>query len=901
MFSTQARAFSGRSLVSGDAFEFRDRVLSWEVDSILYEKEDLDCVPRLPSYSDSRRYYSSLHPLIIAEARAILKEGIELYNQDKIKGSTLRVGNIKKRKLNAPQTLGMIGSIRGFDPKLDTVLLKNTFTKQMFLGQLSIKEQISVREQGIYGDNIDREQSLYGNNIEIKCLDSREVDLDYTFEVYQLCSLITLSRSYEVCIKSPRLQFEKNLLAINFDYDNKLSPIKLLDGDFNIAQKEAISSFLKLKTGLQLLQGPPGTGKTTTINFLLENLVANGENVLVCAPSNKAVQVIAKRFLIKNPKTPMIFAGREEKLDAELESIFLDTWKINILKKCKDLELELSEKVNLLEFQMERAHISQSDLTLIRDSVIPIYEKLKDVLTRIMRHKVHVYVNNYFVKMVEKYKSFKKNQMHDFDLMVGLQNLKDINQSLVGLKNCLANISDIDIYLLRASKVVFCTLSFAGQQRMSNIKITSLIVDEAAQATEADTIIPFQHNPYKCLLVGDTNQLPAVIKSELAKANNYDWSMMHRLQVEAGFPHQMLNIQYRMDPLIRSWPSKKFYDDKLEDSADIAKRECLSLLRQICPYAFVDVNGKETTLYNSKKNDEEADLVIKLLAYLKREGFALNKDVGIITFYSGQVETINKKLRDAKLYDIVAQTVDGFQGDEKEIIIISFVRANKANNVGFLNDFRRLNVAVTRARRALIMVGDSQTLAADEILGSMLKHILQTKSLYKASYIEGEILSKSSHSLELKAKPYSNQAVLQKVDRSAFTKESSFLPKAESRQLWGQAKHLIKETGDEKTRSTSLVQSSPAIVSSAQRTKSTLDDNQQALQTKETWPKLSNKVPALQSKSQQSWGGFVQSRHEEKEIRPSSVSGQSLKPMPTIRTQSSQQKEEWPKLKNNKQ
>ena len=436
---------------------------------------------------------------------------------------------------------------------------------------------------------------------------------------------------------------------------------------------------------------------------------------------------------------------------------------------------------------------------------------------------------------------------------------------------------------------------------MRNIQVTSLIVDEAAQATEADTIIPLQHNPRKCLLVGDTNQLPAVVKSELAKANNYDWSMMHRLQVEAGFPHQMLNIQYRMDPLIRSWPSKEFYDDKLEDSADIAKREGLSLPRQIYPYAFVDVKGKETTLYNSKRNDEEADLVIKLLAYLQREGFALNKDVGIITFYSGQVETINRKLSDARLDDIKAQTVDGFQGDEKEIIIISFVRANKGNNVGFLNDFRRLNVAVTRARRALIMVGDSQTLAADEILGSMLKHILQTKSLYKASYIEGEILSKSSHSLELKAKPYSNQAVLQKVDRSAFTKESSFLPKAESRQLWGQAKHLIKETGDEKTRSTSLVQSSPAIVSSAQRTKSTLDDNQQALQTKETWPKLSNKVPALQSKSQQSWGGFVQSRHEEKEIRPSSVSGQSLKPMPTIRTQSSQQKEEWPKLKNNKQ
>jgi len=177
---------------------------------------------------------------------------------------------------------------------------------------------------------------------------------------------------------------------------------------------------------------------------------------------------------------------------------------------------------------------------------------------------------------------------------------------------------------------------------------------------------------------------------------------------------------------------------------------------------------------------------IKLLEYLQSEGFALNKDVGIITFYSGQFEKINQELRDAKLCDIAAQTVDGFQGEEKEIIIISFVRSNKANSVGFLNDFRRLNVAITRARRALIMIGDSATLAMDETLCSMLGHILQNKNLHKASYIEREILSKSRQSLELKSKSLSSHA-FQKVDWSSFKKEPSFLPPTESQQSLRQA------------------------------------------------------------------------------------------------------------------
>jgi len=288
---------------------------------------------------------------------------------------------------------------------------------------------------------------------------------------------------------------------------------------------------------------------------------------------------------------------------------------------------------------------------------------------------------------------------------------------------------------------VFCTLSFAGQQRMDNIKINCLVIDEAAQATEAETLIPFRHCPRKCLLVGDTNQLPALVKSDVAKANNYDWSMMHRLQVEAHYPFKMLNIQHRMDSKIRAWPSRQFYQDILEDAEEISLRPMLLLPVQLSPYSFINVKGTEiTTPGGSKSNKEESTLVVQSVKYLLSSGVVKPRDIGIITFYSGQVELINRGLAaEDEVEGVVAQTVDGFQGEEKDVILISFVRSNDGKSVGFLNDFRRLNVAITRARRSLIMIGDSSTLKNDETLATMVEHISQQSNLYDSVFIEREI------------------------------------------------------------------------------------------------------------------------------------------------------------------
>ena len=697
-----------------ELFEFRDRVLSWKIEQILAAELAAGCEQLAPIYSNSSKYYNSFKPLIVAEAKAVLKEGLEEYKKNKISCTSLKVRAVKSRRFGGPTDLEMNGPRRtNLDPKLEIVLLKNIVTNQLFLGSLSVKKTNS--------------QNL---NIMIKCSGVIDIRVNHVFQVYQLCSLVTLNRAYDACIKKPTLNFEANLIAANNVHRNKdLTPAYFNVDFMNSSQKDAISEFLNLEAGLKLLQGPPGTGKTSTIVSLLHNMVANGETVLVCAPSNKAVQVIAKKFLEKNSDIPMIFAGREEKLDVGLESIFLDAWKANIAHYLKDLELAVIAKIMSLEAENEGASLN---LAKIHTNLQELHSVFDKILAKVILYGI--YDHDGLVDVLKSSVEFK--QIQSLNLELALENLKMLKKSVIDFMQHFSNISDIDAYLLGNSKVVFCTLSFAGQQRMAYMNIKSLIIDEAAQATEAETIIPLQHLPNKCLLVGDTNQLPALVKSEIAKNNNYNWSMMHRLQVEAGYSHKMLTIQYRMHPMIRSWPSKRFYDNKLEDAADITLRPSLSLPAEIYPYVFIDIHGNEQILHRSKKNDDEAILVIKLLNYLQGKGYNLNQQVGIITFYSGQVERINQGIRAAKLSGILPQTVDGFQGEEKEIIIISFVRANKDDNVGFLNDFRRLNVALTRAKKALIMVGDRQTLLTDETLKDMLAHCSYTKSMQSAHDVE---------------------------------------------------------------------------------------------------------------------------------------------------------------------
>ena len=243
-----------------------------------------------------------------------------------------------------------------------------------------------------------------------------------------------------------------------------------------------------------------------------------------------------------------------------------------------------------------------------------------------------------------------------------------------------------------------------------------MIIDEAGQALEAETLIAFQTKPKKCLLVGDTKQHPATVNSKLSETLNFNRSLLSRVIEDCQQHYSLLNEQYRMHPEISIWPSQKYYDNQLKNAPNTLEASyALEALREaepfLGPYAFIDVPGKEEQgKSHSLFNTAESDAIVNVVTYLaKKYQIDVVKQVGVITFYKAQAENLSEKLK-PHYPNINVQTVDGFQGGENDIIIISFVRENLDEKIGFLSDFRRLNVALTRARHALLMFGHRQTL-----------------------------------------------------------------------------------------------------------------------------------------------------------------------------------------------
>ncbi|EFJ22659.1 hypothetical protein SELMODRAFT_30768, partial [Selaginella moellendorffii] len=300
----------------------------------------------------------------------------------------------------------------------------------------------------------------------------------------------------------------------------------------------------------------------------------------------------------------------------------------------------------------------------------------------------------------------------------------------------------VRLAILEEAAIVCSTLSFSGSSVFSRMKrgFDVVVIDEAAQAVEPSTLVPLTHGCKQAFLVGDPIQLPATVLSTEAVKHGYGTSMFKRFQ-KAGYPVQMLNTQYRMHPQIRDFPSKEFYGEALEDGAEVEQQTSRAWHEYCCfgPFAFFDIEGRETQPPGSGSyiNSDEAEFVLVLYRHL----IALYPElkggphVAVISPYKYQVTTLRTRFAEvlgkdaARLIDI--NTVDGFQGREKDIAIFSCVRANKSKGIGFVSDFRRMNVGLTRARASMLVVGCAAALRQDEHWGNLIKHAQQRNRMFK--------------------------------------------------------------------------------------------------------------------------------------------------------------------------
>ena len=430
----------------------------------------------------------------------------------------------------------------------------------------------------------------------------------------------------------------------------------------NASQEKAADLVLRAKD-VAVVHGPPGTGKTTTLVEAIYEALHREVQVLVCAQSNMAVDWISEK---------------------------------------------LSERgVNILRI---------GNPTRVTDRMLnDTYER------RFERHPLY-----------DQLWGIRRNIRQLYDSREG--NRENRHQKIARLKERAAELEyTINESLFADARVIACTLTGSAHPLLTGRRFGTLFIDEAAQALEASCWIAIQKAD-RVILAGDHRQLPPTIKSPAALSGGLDKTLMQTICENKPRCVSMLTIQYRMSDEIMQFPNREFYDGLLQSDPSVKYRGILDWDTAI-EWVESEENEGETLASDglSRINPVEAELALQTLHdYIERIGkdriLYERLDIGIISPYKGQVQLLRRMLRKDSYWKplrplISINTVDGFQGQERDIILISMVRQNEQGQVGFLSDLRRMNVAITRARMKLIIIGHSPTLCKHPFY-KRLKHYI---------------------------------------------------------------------------------------------------------------------------------------------------------------------------------
>lgn len=434
----------------------------------------------------------------------------------------------------------------------------------------------------------------------------------------------------------------------------------------NASQEKAVNKVLWAKD-VAVVHGPPGTGKTTTLVEAIFETLRRESQVLVCAQSNMAVDWISEKLVDRG---------------------------INVLR------IGNPTRVNdkMLSFTYERrfeAHPDYPQLWSIRKAIRELRQQRK-------------HADSWHQKMDRL-----KSRATELELR--------IRSSLFG-----------------EARVIASTLTGAANRVLEGEKYSTLFIDEAAQALEAACWIAIR-KAGRVILAGDHCQLPPTVKSIMALKGGLGKTLMERIVENKPETVTLLKMQYRMNEQIMKFSSEWFYNGMVESAPTVSHR---GILDYDTPMMWIDTaecDGKEEFVGENfgRINRAEAELTLQTLQqYLEKIGkqriLEESIDVGIISPYRAQVQLLRKELRKREFFRpyrhlLTVNTVDGFQGQERDIILISLVRSNDGGDIGFLRDLRRMNVAITRARMKLIILGSSETMTSHPFYKKLYEYVGQLK------------------------------------------------------------------------------------------------------------------------------------------------------------------------------
>ncbi len=447
----------------------------------------------------------------------------------------------------------------------------------------------------------------------------------------------------------------------------------------NESQQAAVRFALSAED-LAIIHGPPGTGKTTTVVELIVQAVERGEKVLACAPSNTAIDNLLERLIMARQRVVRI--GHPARVAERVRDHSLDGL------------VEQHDNMPVIREMLREAEA--------------IFRKA-DKWTR-----------------AKQPRGYRQEQRREAKRLISDARMleRQAAESIMSRAN------------------VVCATTTFNEDKLADRWFDLCVIDEACQSTEPGSWVPILRCE-KLILAGDHQQLPPTVLSSDAARQGFAKSLMERqMELYGSDASKMLTVQYRMHQKIMNFSSRVFYDGELT-AHDSVKSHLLTDLKGIStdappadesqfsienylnePVTFIDTAGagwdEELEPEGlSKRNPQEAKLVLKKAQLLIASGLP-PEDIAIIAPYAAQVRLLRALAENS---DLEIDTVDGFQGREKEAVLISLVRSNQDNEIGFLSDRRRMNVALTRSRRKLVVIGDSATLGGHDFYKSFFEYV----------------------------------------------------------------------------------------------------------------------------------------------------------------------------------
>ena len=440
--------------------------------------------------------------------------------------------------------------------------------------------------------------------------------------------------------------------------------------NLNRSQNEAVNKILCARE-VAVVHGPPGTGKTTTLVEAIVETTQREPQVLVCAPSNAAIDWISTQLIARG---------------------------VSLLRVGNPLRINKP----LLESTYEHRYAAHPDY--------PELWSVRKLLRELHATPVHGRTRHSQLQRLHRRAKEPELKIHE--------------------------------EIMRQAEVVACTLIGSANRVLDHRHFGTVFIDEATQALEAACWAAILKAD-RVVFAGDHQQLPPTIKCVEAARGGLSKTLMQKIVENKPEVVTLLDTQYRMNEQIMNFSSRWFYDGRLKAAPEVAHR---TLAPWDAPLVWVDTSGcqfvERTNASQSRLNRAEAMLLTNILKDYVRQIFIDSSlfektTIGIISPYKAQIsvlkQLVNKSHTLAPIrHNISVNTVDGFQGQERDIILISMVRDNEHGNIGFLKDLRRMNVAITRAKRKLIVVGNCNTLSKNEFYRELVEYF-QENGIVKAA------------------------------------------------------------------------------------------------------------------------------------------------------------------------